>query len=368
MSRKRPKAEDGAMKDDSILENTKIQEKEQKEFFKKTKNQLAAVAGVFFVLGFLISTMAAPSLTCYIIDGSEGDALSVEEVGDKVLEQLNSYLLKPGYEAEITSAEETNGMVQIDVKITADGQEQEVSFFASNDGRYLFLSPPADMESPPQADPADSTDPAQPPEGVYPKSDMPNVKMFVMAFCPYGEQAEDGMGPALEVIGEFVDFEPHFVIYNSYGDNGPNYCIEDDSGRYCSMHGTTELNEGLRQAVVWKYYPEKWWDYVNKINADCSNSNVETCWTGAAEAAGLSVSDIEAKFEAEKFELAAAEYALNVQFGVRGSPSIFVNDVKYAGARSPDAFKSGICSAFNTAPEECGETLAGAAPASAGSC
>jgi glutaredoxin len=368
MSRKRPKMRDAEIEDDSILENTKIQEKEQKEFFKKTKNQLAAVAGAFFVIGFLVSTLVAPSMTGYSIGtGANGalanGALSADDVGDKVIEQLNSYLLMDGYDAEVTSAEEASGMVVVDVKITSGDQSQDVTFFASSDGRYLFLSAPADMDSPPEQQ-EEEVETA----GEYPKSDTPNVKMFVMSFCPYGQQAEDGLGPAMEAIGEYVDFEPHFVIYESYGDNGANYCMEDESGRYCSMHGINELREDIRQAVVWNYYPDKWWAYVNKVNADCSSSNVETCWKGAAEAAGLDVADIEAKFESDKFQILASEYALDVEYGVRGSPSIFVNDVKYAGARSPESFKSEICSAFNTPPEACGETLEGGTASSSGSC
>ncbi len=363
MSRKRPKTRDAEIEDDSILENTKEQEKEQKEFFKKTRNQLAAVAGAFFVIGFLLSTVIGPSMTGYVVAG-DGSELSVEEVGDKVIESLNTYLLMEGYDAEVISAEKTSGMVVIDVEISTGDQSQEVTFYASNDGKYLFLSAPADMDSLSEEPEEEET------ESGYPKSDVPNVKMFVMSFCPYGQQAEDGLGPAMEAIGEFVDFEPHFVLYESYGDNGPNYCLEDeDSGAlYCSMHGINELNEDMRQAVIWKYYPEKWWDYVNGINADCSSGNVETCWKDAAEAAGLNVADIEAKFEAEKLELAAAEYALCVEYGVRGSPSIFVNDVKYAGARSAESFKTEICSAFNTPPEECGETLEGGTATASGSC
>lgn len=359
MSRKRPKQKEE--NDDTILENTKKQEKEQSEFFSKTRNQMAAVAGAFFVVGFLLSMFVSPALTGYTV--ASGNAMSAEDVGQKAVEHLNTYLLKEGYDAELKSAKEANGMVEIDVTVTADGQAQDVTFYVSNDARYLFLSPPADMEETPETETQTET-----PSGEYPKSDTPNVKMFVMSFCPYGEQAEVGLGPALEVIGEYVDFEPHFVLYESYGDNGPNYCIEDENGRYCSMHGINELNEDLRQAVVWKYYPDKWWAYVNKVNADCSSSTVETCWKGAAEAAGLDVADIEAKFGVEKFELAAAEYALNVKYGVRGSPTILINEVKYSGARSPDAFKSGICSAFNTAPEVCGEALSGDSSGATGSC
>ena len=134
------------------------------------------------------------------------------------------------------------------------------------------------------------------------------------------------------------------------------------------MHGINELNEGVRQLCIYDQTPEKWWSYVNKVNADCPLSDIETCWKDAAEFAGVDVQQVEDCFETKGELYLKKELLLNQQFGVQGSPAIFINDVDYNGGRSPENYKAGICDAFNEAPEECGEELSATGATAAGSC
>jgi hypothetical protein len=48
---------------------------------------------------------------------------------------------------------------------------------------------------------------------------------------------------------------------------------------------------------------------------------------------------------------------LNQQYGVRGSPTIVINSKVTSVTRSPEGFKKALCSAFNTPPTECEQTL-----------
>ena len=49
---------------------------------------------------------------------------------------------------------------------------------------------------------------------------------------------------------------------------------------------------------------------------------------------------------------------LNDQYGVRGSPSVVINGVEVGiNSRSPENFKKVVCEAFDSAPEECSQTL-----------
>lgn len=55
--------------------------------------------------------------------------------------------------------------------------------------------------------------------------------------------------------------------------------------------------------------------------------------------------------------------------GATGSPTLIINGVTYYGARTPEAYKQGICNSFITAPVECNTTLSGSAAATAsGAC
>lgn len=290
-------------------------------------------------------------------------SMSAKEAGESTIDYLNKYVLQ-GATANLVSVERaTNELYNI--KLEVGGNQYDS--YVTTDGKLLF--PQAlDMEMQPEVPEQEEPEEEQAAQPETPKTDKPNVKMFVMSFCPYGQQAENGLGPALAALGTGkVEFEPHFVIYSNYGGGGPQYCIDEES-KYCSMHGIQELNEDVRQLCVWKYEQEKFWDYVNGINSKCSYNNVDACWENVAEENDVDTEKVKTCFEEEALDLLEAEVQLNQEFGVRGSPSVFINDASYSGGRSPEAYKQGICSAFNTPPEECGETLSESGEAAAGSC
>jgi len=317
----------------------------------------AAVAILFFAIGFFARGPA--QTTGLTISGSP--ILTSEEAGTKAVEYVNTYLLQPGFTAKLVSANESNGIFSISINITGSQGSTIYPSYVTKDGKLLFVSA-VDISVTPEAE--------QTPEETQttPKTDKPNVKMFVMSYCPYGEQAENGLGPALQTIGlGNVTFEPHFVIYDNYQGGGPNYCFDNES-LYCSMHGINEMREDIRQIVIWKYWPDKWWAYVNKVNAETSTGDIESKWEGIATSVGLEPGKIKDYFDKEALTLLKAEAALNAKYSVSGSPTILINDVKYSGGRTPEAFKAGICGAFNTPPSGCGQTLNSTASTTSGSC
>jgi glutaredoxin len=187
------------------------------------------------------------------------------------------------------------------------------------------------------------------------KSDKPNIKFFVMSFCPFGQQAENALRPVVELLGTTIDAEPHFVIYSGYADGSEAYCM--NNGTYCSMHGINELKEDVRQLCIWKYEKEKWWKYNAYVNENCTLNTITTCWEEAAEAVGIEKSKIKDCEEKEALTLLAAETQLNEKYGVSGSPTVFINDILYNGARTPEAYKKAICAAFNVPPNACNKTI-----------
>ncbi|MFA7662672.1 MAG: hypothetical protein WCX88_02025, partial [Patescibacteria group bacterium] len=199
----------------------------------------------------------------------------------------------------------------------------------------------------------------------YPKTDTPVVKFFVMAFCPYGQQAEAGVIPAARLLGAKANFEPHYVIYSNYQGGGPEYCLDADS-KYCSMHGINEVNEDVRQMCIWRDQQDKWLSYVEKINSTCKLADIEDCWSGVAEEVGIDTEAVKTCFTNDAETLLANEVALNTQYKVSGSPQIFVNDTAYEGGRDAESFKQATCSAFNTTPEECSQNLSTEGAAASG--
>ncbi|MBW2963569.1 hypothetical protein KY306_02235 [Candidatus Woesearchaeota archaeon] len=307
------------------------------------------------------------AVSLYFNLGSSSGDLSSDKASDKFMSFVNNNLLESGMTADLKNVKEANGVYEMELDV---GGQSFVSYI-TKDAEIFFPQGYviADLEE--ELSGAASAGEVETAAPISVKSDVPNVKMFVMSFCPYGQQAENGLGPALDVLGDSVEFEPHFVIYSDYasrmGASWDAFCWDEEE-KYCSMHGIGELNEDIRQLCIYDQNPGKWWDYVNGINAECDYTNVDTCWENVAEDVGLDVSKIKTCFD-EKGELfLKKEVLLNQQYGVQGSPTVLINDQPHNGGRAPENYKQSICSAFNDAPEECGEALSTTGAAATGDC
>lgn len=195
----------------------------------------------------------------------------------------------------------------------------------------------------------------------------PLVQLFTMAYCPYGNQAEEGIKPAVELLGNKIQFEPHYVIYPNYG--GEGYCIEN--GAYCSMHGVQEINQDMRELCVWKNDNSKYWPFVLAMNSQCNSKNADTCWESVAQGLGIDTTKVKSCQTSQSATMAAAELALNGKYGVQGSPTLVIDGQEVQpNSRTPEGFKQTICNAFGSnKPSECNTALSGGGgTAPAGGC
>lgn len=146
--------------------------------------------------------------------------------------------------------------------------------------------------------------------GVYQnKTAKPGVlEIFVMSQCPYGAMAEnlvisaqkEGKLPADKTI------QLRYVVsYNP------------QTGEFQSLHGSGEWEENVRQLLIAKYYPEKFWKYLEIRNKDYRSSR----WDKAMKEAGINVNKITKKFDTEGIELLKAEAAYGEEYGVNASPT-----------------------------------------------
>ncbi|MEM5784269.1 MAG: thioredoxin domain-containing protein [Candidatus Aenigmatarchaeota archaeon] len=277
----------------------------------------------------------------------------------KALNFINTYMLPSGIKATLENAKEESGLIALNISI--EGKEYKI--YITKDGKYLFLQP-INIDS--AIEEINKMNSQSNVEFSPKKTEKPTIKFFVMSFCPYGQQAENSLKVVYDLFKNKINFEPHYVIYN-YGRNDPNYCIAN--GTLCSMHGINELNEDIRQICIYKLYGiEKFWNYVNMINSGCNLQNIETCWKEKANALNISISEIE-KCKTEQGEaLIKEEYELNQKYNVQGSPTVFINDEQYSGSRSPEAYKTAVCTGFLTMPTECNQKLSSSVSQTSGSC
>lgn len=189
-----------------------------------------------------------------------------------------------------------------------------------------------------------------------PKSSKPEVLLFVMSFCPYGNVAENGMVDVIALLGDKIAFEPVYILSGS-------------NGKYSALHGVEELNQNIREKIVFnKYGAKKWVMFTYDVNMNCTLQNAGTCWKEAAVRQGIDVAAVQAEFDKNFNEIADREVALGVQYSVQSSPTLMVNGKTFNGARSADAFKQFLCSGFSVEPDECKTALSTAEGVATGSC
>jgi len=333
---------------------------------------------IYLVVGLLIGALATyayinafappvetPDDVCDVDVGpAQATTVDKDELAAKAVSYVNEeFLYAQGLEGKLDNVTEEDNVFEIGFTVYSAGEPlQSFNMYATKDGKKVILGDAFDIST---YTPGEVEEPE-----FEAKSDAPVVEFYVMSFCPYGKQAEEGLGPVVEVLGDHATFEPHFVVYSDfcYGGtrcNTDEYCLFN--GTYCAMHGINELNENVRQACVWKYENDKWWEYVNYVNANCNVNNIETCWLDAASNSGVDSELVQECFNTEAEDLLAAEAIAMMKYGVQGSPQVFINGVEHSGGRSPEQYKNAVCDAFNTPPEDCGLALSGEATAG-GSC
>jgi len=141
------------------------------------------------------------------------------------------------------------------------------------------------------------------------------------------------------------------------------------------MHEKQEIDENLRQYCIQKEQKEKYYNYLScfvkegKFNDCLSKAQIDTTKMESC----ISKTDEQYKVTSQyndkstwlngnypKFDVTTD---LNEKYGVRGSPTIVINDeVVEVSPRSPEKFKEVICQAFNSQPQECSQTLSNDIP------
>jgi len=193
-----------------------------------------------------------------------------------------------------------------------------------------------------------------------PKADKPQVDLYVMSFCPYGNKSEDTMKPVYDLLKNKVDFNFHYIVTVSGSD-------------VQSLHGATEVAQNEREACVLRDYgKDKWFAFVTYVNAKCGSDGA--CWEAGAKSLGLNSAKITACVAKDGLALMKTEGDVSSKAGASGSPTLMINGaiskVAYQYGK-PEAYKKAICDSFNVAPAECAKVLADQAAsttAQGGSC
>ena len=322
---------------------------------------------VFLVVGAGIAAVMVPKTAG---PGTSGAAvtsgnLTDEQLKVKVENYLNvNFLSSQGVVGKITSVEPSGSpaLLKLNFNILQDGNVvQQGAVFASRDGTDLILGSVLNLNTPlPAAD--TSGQPADQPAEVQ-KSDKPKLELFVMAFCPYGVQAEEALSPVAKLLGSAADIEIKFIV-NLNGDTPADVV---------SLHGAGEAAEDLRQICINKLYPEKYWSYLDLIDAGYSAgtvtaNNVADKWAAFATSVGIDANAVQSCVQTDAMTIIKQYNTDAKAYGATSSPTFILNGTHASVARTPDGIKTAICDAFNTAPAKCSETLSATGTAATSGC
>jgi glutaredoxin len=266
---------------------------------------------------------------------------SANEIGKKVVDFINNNLVQPGTSASLISVKDMGSYFEI----LTSYQGQQIPVYASKDGKILFLQA-IDMTQ--QTQRQTQAAPQQQTQEI-PKKDRPDMKVFIMSYCPYGLQAIKALLPVMKLLGGKADISVHYVYY--------------------AMHGEKEVYENLRQYCIQKEQRDKFYDYMlcfvqsgdyqkclNEAKVDVNKLNVCMNETDKKYNVTKDYQD-RSTWLSGAYPLFLVEKDLNDKYGVQGSPTIIINDKEVSLSRSPEAFKQAICQAFTTPPTECNQKL-----------
>ena len=321
-------------------ENKKQDKKKSHWFISRIPAYYAMIAIAFFFFGTLFAGFSSSNVTGNIV---ASNAVPKDKAGSDVINYINTYLLKNGFKASLDSISDEGWVYQMNLSISGPQGKNTYTSYVTKDGKLLFVSA-IDLTYKPKK-PQNQAEPTE-----IPKREKPDVKLFVMSYCPYGLQAEKAFLPVYKLLKDKADMTVNFVSY--------------------AMHGKKELDENLRQYCIQLEQGDKYYDYLSCFAGGSGNyskcleeakidkTKLNSCMERVDKEYNITeMYNDRSTWASGRFPLFNVEADLNTKYGVRGSPTLVINDKVVSINRSPEAYKEAICSAFTSPPEECKQNL-----------
>jgi glutaredoxin len=302
-------------------------------FRKRTLTAITGIAAVIVIL-LVYGIMQNPA--------GEGAIVPARTCAEKTILYINNNIVSPGTSASLISVREDRGIYEM--KIAYQGKDATI--FTTRDCSSLFTSSITMTAA------GDGTGRAEPAAAPI-KTDRPVVDLYVMAFCPYGTQAESAMKPVAALLGAKADIRVRYITTTT----------GTSVSSVTSLHGMPEAQEDLRQICILKKNPEQFWEYVSRFNDACyplyqNATLLDACRGDIIAAMGIDAGSIGTCAGGEEgLALLKADEARSDKDGAYASPTLIINGQEYSGPRTPDAYKQAICDRFVTPPAECSTIL-----------
>jgi hypothetical protein len=307
------------------------------------------ILGMFVMAALVV--LAGCEAPDYFNQEESTSKLKPEVAKAKMVKFINEELLQGKQQVDIQEFVPEGDLYRAKIKVG----EQELVVYITADGKKFFPQVIDVDELAAQGQNQPETDKAKTPENI-PQQAIPEVKLFVMSYCPFGTQIEKGMLPVLKTLDDKIKFKLEFVDY--------------------AMHDKKEIDENLRQYCIQKNEPAKLAGYLECFlkkgegtEADCmstagvSASKVAECVTATDKEFSVTQKfNDKSAWRSGQFPPFDVNGEENTQYGVQGSPTLVVNGVTAESGRDSKSLLETICQGFSEKPEECNAQLSSTSP------
>jgi len=308
----------------------------QKDESPKTKKRKLDIRNI--ILGLIFLALIAGSFA-YSYQ-KKNEQKNLEAIRQKTEKFIKENLVQPGTEITIIDFVKENNLF----KLTASVGKQSIVAYVTEDGKNFF--PQAiDMDPAVAAKAKQAQAPAEQKE--IPKKEKPDVDLYVMSFCPFGNKAEDTLKSVYDLLKNKVNFNFHYIV-------------SINNNEVQSLHGASEVAQDEREACVLKADgKDKWMGFVTYVNEKCGKDG--SCWEAGAKSLGINTAKVSACVNSQGLALMQQNEKDSNAANASGSPTMTINGVSTNAVYSygnSEAYKQSICSGFTNQPVECQTELA----------
>jgi protein-disulfide isomerase len=257
--------------------------------------------------------------------GAPGAAISDEDVSRRVIEYFQKTVTTPGLDFKVGKLEDSEiaGWRKGNLEVSLGQQTQNVAFYVSRDGHYLFRGDAVDL----------TVDPLQ----------------QVMSKISLEGQPERGPKDAKVTIVEYSDFQCPFCarvyttfeteVLKEYGDKVrfifKNYPLT-------SIHPWAE-DAAVASECAFQQGNDQFWamyDALFSKQAEINKDNFRERAKAIAQEAGMDAAKLQECLEARAtIDAVKADESEATALGINSTPTFFVNGRRLSGAQTYESFK-----------------------------
>jgi len=132
--------------------------------------------------------------------------ISPTEAGNIVKDLYSS--VYQGMEFKVVNVTDKGSIYEVTLSVSANGQTQQIRSGITKDGKYFMPTVLSVEELKEQI----GNNTPKPPKFEPNKTEKPDVKLFVMPFCPFGQPAENAMYSVAKLFGSKISYRVHYII------------------------------------------------------------------------------------------------------------------------------------------------------------